>query len=183
MNGSMKNSLQKLFSKIFVLSALPGLSGCATVSFPTVSKVDLTRFMGAWYVAAGRFTFLEKEVNNAIEIYSYDEKTGVITIDFSYRRGAPDGKERKIPQTGRVMEGSQNAHWLVSPLWPLKFDYLIVALADDYSWVAVGVPDQKYLWIMFRKKNPSREEVQVVVNELERKKYNVNDLVYVPQVW
>lgn len=153
------------------------------MSFPTVAKVDLPRFMGPWYVAAGRFTAFETDVHNAVEIYSYDEKSKKINIDFSYRKGSPTGKEKKIPQTATVVEGSENAHWLVSPFWPLKFDYLIVALDPEYAWVAVGVPSQKYLWIMFRKKSPSKDEIQVAVKELERIHYNTADLVYVPQQW
>ena len=168
---------------LVVCSILQFLTGCTTVSFPTVEKVDLPRFMGPWYVAAGRFTMFETEVNNAVEIYSYNEKTKRIDIDFSYRKGSPNGKLKKIPQTATVVEGSQNAHWLVSPFWPLKFDYLVVALAEDYSWVAIGVPNQKYLWIMFRKKTPSKAEIDVPLTELNRIHYDTSQIVYVPQEW
>lgn len=157
--------------------------GCSSVSFPTVKKVDLQRYMGSWYVAAGRFTMFEKDVNNAVEIYNYDEASKTIKIDFTYRQGSPQGKEKKIPQKAWVVEGSENAHWRVSPFWPFKFDYLIVALAEDYSWVAVGVPDQKYLWIMFRKKNPAPAEIRSVVDELNRVHYDTSNLVFVPQSW
>jgi apolipoprotein D and lipocalin family protein len=139
--------------------------------------------MGTWYVAAGRFTIFEKDVNNAVEKYSYDDRKKIINIDFSYRQKSPEGKEKKIPQTAKVVEGTQNAHWLISPLWPFKFDYLVVALAEDYSWVAIGVPDQKYLWIMFRKKNPNQDEIQVVISKLNEIQYDTKNLIYVPQKW
>ena len=29
-------------------------------------------------------------------------------------------------------------------------DYWIIGLADDYSWVVVGTPDRKYLWVLSR---------------------------------
>lgn len=175
--------LQKFCAKLLAWSAIPTLSGCATASFPTVSKVDLSRFMGTWYVSAGRFTMFEKDVNNAVEIYQYDDKTKTILIDFTYRQGSPEGKEKKIPQKGKVVEGTQNAHWLISPFWPLKFDYLVVALAEDYSWVAVGVPNQKYLWIMHRKKHASTEEINKVISHLKSINYNVDKIQIVPQKW
>lgn len=143
--------------------------------------------MGSWYVAAGRFTMFERDVYNSVESYSYDAKSKKINIDFSYRQGSFEGKLKKIPQVGEVVEGSQNAHWLISPLWPfrwpIKFDYLIIALAPDYSWVAVGVPSQAYLWIMFRQKNPQRSEVEAVIDHLKRINYKTKDLVFVSQKW
>jgi apolipoprotein D and lipocalin family protein len=174
---------KKLRSDLLFLSALPILSACSTLSFPTVPEVDLGRFMGTWYVAAGRFTMFETDVNNAVEIYRYDEKNKTIDIDFSYRKGSPAGKEKKVPQTGKIVEGSQNAHWLVSPFWPLKFDYLIIALAEDYSWTAIGVPNQKYLWIMTRKRDNSPEEVDHIIIHLKEIGYNVGDITFVPQKW
>lgn len=174
---------KKLTSQFVLLSAVASFTGCSTAGFKTTQKVDLARFMGPWHVAAGRFTMFEKEVHNAVEAYSYDEKSKTIKIDFSYRKGSTQGPLKKIPQTGEVVEGTNNAHWLVSPLWPFKFDYLIVDLAEDYSWVAVGVPSQKYLWIMFRKNNPVPEDVAPVVSRLNKIGYDTSNLVYVPQDW
>jgi apolipoprotein D and lipocalin family protein len=35
-------------------------------------------------------------------------------------------------------------------IWPFKAGYWVVELADDYSYVVVGHPDKKYLFIMAR---------------------------------
>jgi apolipoprotein D and lipocalin family protein len=139
--------------------------------------------MGTWYVSAGRFTIFERNANNAVEMYRYEKQSQTIDIDFSYRKGSPSGKEKRFPQKGKVVEGSQNAHWKVSPFWPLKFDYLIIALAEDYSWVAVGVPNQKYLWIMHRKKEATRKEITDILDHVKAIGYNVQDIEYVPQKW
>lgn len=49
--------------------------GCQEMkTFETVANVNLDRFMGKWYVIAGRFTFVEKGAHNAIEIYTYNQK-------------------------------------------------------------------------------------------------------------
>ncbi len=175
--------LKQKVRQILFLAALPCVTSCTTASFPTVEKVDLQSFMGAWYVSAGRFTPFEKDVNNAVEVYHFDQAKNLIEIDFSYRQGSPEGKIKKIPQTGKVVDGTNNAHWVVSPFWPLSFDYLIIALADDYSWVAIGVPNQKYLWIMHRKKQASREDIDVVLGRLRSINYNVEGIQIVPQKW
>ena len=30
---------------------------------------------------------------------------------------------KTIPQTGIIVDKDSNAHWKVSPFWPLKFDF------------------------------------------------------------
>lgn len=148
-----------------------------------VAKVDLNRFMGDWYVLAGRFTPLEKEVHNALEVYKWNAAEERIEIGFTYNKGSLTGPVKSIPQKGWVYNKQSNAHWKVSPLWPLKFDYLIVELADDYSWTAIGVPDQKYLWIMARDwKNPSAT-IEAAVKKLTAKNYDASNLVLVPHSW
>lgn len=182
-NLQYPQNLHTRIRQALFLGSLPPVTLGAPASFPTVAKVDLLKFMGSWYVSAGRFTIFEKNVTNAVETYRYDPVNKWIDIDFSYRKGSPKGKLKKIPQTGRVVDGTNNSHWHISPLWPFKFDYLILALARDYSWVAIGVPDQKYLWIMHREKQASRQDVNLVVKKLKSIHYNVEDLQIVPQKW
>ncbi len=161
------------------------LSSCSSSSgyLKTVDHVDLPRFMGGWYVLAGRFTFLEKEVHNSIEKYTWNEKENRIDVDFTYRKGSFDGPIKAVPQTAWVYNHETNAHWKVSPFWPLKFDYLVLDLAADYSWTAIGVPNQKYLWIMARDwKNPA-PIIQEATERLKQKGYDTSNLVTVPHRW
>ena len=58
--------------------------GCASMKYKkTVSKVELDRFMGKWYVIAGRFTYFEQGAHNAVENYSWNEKHNRVDINFS----------------------------------------------------------------------------------------------------
>jgi apolipoprotein D and lipocalin family protein len=65
----------------------------------------------------------------------------------------------------------------------LEFDYLIIDLADDYSWTAIGVPNQKYLWIMSRDWNFSDQKVQEVLSRLKAKGYDSENTVRVLHRW
>ncbi len=159
--------------------------GCTTTEskVKTVEKVDITRFMGDWYVLAGRFTFLEKEVHNGIETYTWNQAKERIDIDFTFNQGSFAGKKKSLPQTGWIYNQDSKAHWKVSPLWPLKFDYLIVALDENYRWTAIGVPDQKYLWIMARDwKNPE-PTLELAVKYLDEHGYDTKNMVKVPHQW
>jgi apolipoprotein D and lipocalin family protein len=170
-----------LFFLLITLTA----SGCSGPggTMKTVQAVELNRFMGDWYVLAGRFTFLEKDVHNGLETYTWNQGKERIDIAFTYNQGSLDGPKKSLPQKAWVQDKQTNAHWKVSPLWPFKFDYLIVALDKDYRWTAIGVPDQKYLWIMARDwKNPGLI-LEEAVMALESAGYDTKNLVVVPHQW
>ena len=150
---------------------------------PLVKQVDLPKFMGDWYVLAGRFTFFEKEVHNGLERYTWNQEKERIDVDFTYNKGSLTGPKKSIPQTAWIYNQETNSHWKVSPFWPLKFDYLIIALDKNYLWTAIGVPDQKYLWIMSRDwKNPE-STIEEAVQRLNEIGYDTKNLVRVPQHW
>lgn len=146
----------------------------------TVPQVDIPRFMGKWYVLAGRFTFLEKEVHNALEVYTWNEEKQRIDIAFHYNRGSFTGPVKSIPQKGWIYNTETNSHWKVSPFWPIKADYLVVALAEDYSWTAIGVPNQNYLWIMARTPDNPEPKIAAAVEALKKIGYKHDQLVFVP---
>ncbi len=159
-------------------------SSCSSSSYEaTVEHVDLNRFMKKWYVIAGRFTFLEKGAHNAIEKYEYNTQKKRIDISFSFNKDGFEGPLKDIPQKGWIENTQTNAYWTVSPFWPLKFDYLVIALEENYSWTAIGVPSGKYLWIMSDRWNWTDEEINQVLEKLSKIGYPVNDIVRIPQKW
>lgn len=147
----------------------------------TVPLVDLKKFMAKWYVIAGRTTFLERNAFNSIERYVWNEKENKIEIEFCCRKGAFDGKVKRIPQTGWVANTKTNAHWKVQPFWPLKLDYLIIGLGEDYSWTAIGVPNQKYLWIMAKEPELPAIKLTEIIAGLDKIGYSTHDIKSVPQ--
>lgn len=167
--------------KIFLLILISLITGACSESkyTKTAEKVEINRYMGKWYVMAHRFTFLEKDVHNALEVYTWNHEKERVDIDFNYNKGSLNGPIKSIPQKGWIINKQTNAYWEVSPLWPFRADYLILDIADDYSWVAVGVPSQNYLWIMARDPKFSREQISAVLKRLGASGYNIKDITYV----
>lgn len=168
-----------------VLFSSFGVAGCSTLSKHdvenlTVKSVDMQIFMGKWYVLGGRFTVFEKDVHNGIETYTWNEKEDRIDIDFKYNEGSLTGKVKSIPQKGWIYNSKTNAHWNVQPFWPLKLDYLIIGLANDYSWTAIGVPNQKYLWIMSRSPENAGTKIAAAQARLNEIGYDGKIEVIVP---
>lgn len=171
---------KSLYKKLLSLTSIgAALSGCAHSYDRTVAHVDRDRFMGVWYVMAGRFTFVEKDVYNSVEKYTWNEAKQHIDIDFSYNKGSFAGELKKYPQTGWIDNHETNATWKISPFWPLKFTYLVVALDPNYEWTAIGVPNQSYLWIMARSPSFSKAQVQQALDQVRALNYSVEDIVYV----
>lgn len=176
----MKSSILKLLSLIFLSLNL----GCSSVKYDkTVDQVDLKRFMGKWYVIAGRFTSFEDGAHNAIEDYTWNDKEERIDIDFNYREDSFNGEYKSIPQKAFIFNKTTNAHWKVQPFWPLKFDYFVIALDKEYKWTAIGVPSTKYLWIMHRDWNISKEQLAEMTEAVKNAGYPITDLERLPQKW
>ena len=163
---------------LVLLTAILINQGCSAMNFKaTTKKMDLDQFMGTWYVQTGRVTFLEKGAHNPTEIYTYNSEENRIDIDFTYNKDSLNGKLKAIPQKGWVHNAPINTHWKVSPIWPLKLDYLVLDFAKDYSWCAIGVPSGKYLWVMTREKNLVVEtELNDVMNSLKKMNYPLENL-------
>lgn len=148
-----------------------------------VDYVDLEKFMGDWYVIANIPTPFEKGAVNAIENYKWNEEKQIVEVTFDYRKGSPDGKPKHMTQKGFIYNKETNAEWRVQPLWPLKLGYLIIDLADDYSYTVIGVPSRKYLWIMARESSLSDSVYQAILGKVEKQGYALDKIQKVPQIW
>jgi apolipoprotein D and lipocalin family protein len=167
-------------TKPLTMITLSGLLwSCSHRYEKTVEFVDRDRFMGSWYVQAGRFTMFEKNPFNSVETYKWNQKEERIDIDFRFNQDSFDGPVKKIPQVAWIHNSETNAHWKVRPFWPLKFSYLIIALDPEYQWSVIGVPDEKYLWIMSRDPQFTNEKTQEIVQKVKALGYSVKDIEYV----
>ncbi|MBC8193132.1 MAG: lipocalin family protein [FCB group bacterium] len=148
-----------------------------------VDHVDLDRFMGDWYVIANIPTMFEKGAVNAIENYTWNPEKEIVEVSFDYRAGSPDGKAKHMTQKGFIYNKETNAEWRVQPLWPLKLGYLIIDLADDYSYTVIGVPNRKYLWIMARDSSLPYDVYQSILAKVKAQGYDLDKIQMVPQIW
>jgi apolipoprotein D and lipocalin family protein len=148
----------------------------------TVDYVDIDRFMGDWYVVANIPTFLEKEAHNAVETYEKNED-GTIATTFTFRDGGFDGERKTYHPKGFIKDANTNALWGMQFIWPIKADYRIVYLDNDYSKTVIGREARDYVWVMARKPELSDEEYQEIVQYVGSIGYDVSKLNRVPQRW
>jgi apolipoprotein D and lipocalin family protein len=148
----------------------------------TVSKVEIERFMGDWYVIANIPTFLEKNATNAIESYRLDAK-GNIDVTFSFYQNSSAGKKKVYRPKGFIYNSTTNAEWRMQFLWPFKVPFLIIDLDDKYSYTVIGYPSRNYVWIMARKPELPEKTYQSILKNLEYVGYDISRIYKVPQAW
>ena len=121
------------FSAVFTLGA------CASKQpeLETVDHVDIGRFMGDWYVIANIPTFVERGAHNAVETYALNDD-GTIATTFTFRKDGFDGKLKEYNPKGFVLDTETNALWGMRFIWPIKADYRIVWLDDDYTQTVIA---------------------------------------------
>lgn len=177
----MKSTLARTCT--MALATAVAASGCADVKpIPAVPHVDVSRYMGRWYVIAAIPTFLEKHDYDAVETYTLRPDGRIDTV-FHHREGGFDAPVKTLHSVATVHPGSDNARWGVQFIWPFKSEYVIVALKDDYSEVMVGRSKRDHLWIMARTPNMPQADYDAMLQRARQLGYSLDGLRKVPQRW
>ncbi len=177
--------LNKQTLMMIMLPAVLWLSGCQSTTHPplvTVPAVDLKRYMGDWYVIANIPTFIEKGAHNAVESYRLDAD-GSIAETFTFRDGAFDGPPKKYTPRGFVRNDLSNAIWGMQFIWPIKADFRITYLAQDYSQTIISRENRDYVWIMARTPTIPEADYQRLLKIVEAQGYDQDKIQKVPQQW
>ena len=169
------------FLKMYCLLPAMTLTACsATPPLQTVPQVDLERFMGDWYVVANIPTFLERDAHNAIESYKLVSPKRVATT-FRFNKGAFDGPVKTYRPTGFVSDDPSNAIWGMQFIWPIKADYRVIYLTDDYSQTVIGRNKRDFVWIMARTPSIPETDYKTIVELIAQQGYDVSQIRPVPQ--
>ena len=145
-----------------------------------VPNVDLPRFMGDWYVIATIPSWFEKDAWNPVETYRL-EPDGRIDTLYRYRKGGFDGARKEIASTGFVTPGTGNAVWGVQLLWPIKAQYLITYVNDDYTQTIIARDKRDYVWVMARTPTIPKADYDALVERVRDLRYPMDRLRKVPQ--
>lgn len=151
---------------------------------PTVPRVDVDRFMGDWYVHGNIPTFVERNAHNAVESYarSPNDSSKIETV-FAFRKGRPGGAIKVMEPTGFVDDDGNGAKWGMQFLWPIKAEYLIVHLDEEYTETIVGRTKRDYVWIMTRDSSIDEARYEALVERVAAMGYDASDIRRVPQSW
>ncbi len=142
-----------------------------------VAQVDLKKFEGKWYSLSSIPTALDSKWRETIETYTWNEK-GYFDVNTTYEK-----IKKGRSESGRIrsklfqVEGTANAEMKAQFIWPFKVDYWVVELAEDYSYMVVGHPKKKYLFIMSRKPTMDKVLYMQILERCENRGYATDELV------
>jgi len=160
--------------KWLILMFILTLSLNALEDLKTVSQVDLNRYLGKWYEIARYPNPFQKKCLASTAEYSLDEKGRIIVLNTCYTAG----KVKDIKGKAWVVKDSDNSKLKVSFFWPFKGDYWIIDLADDYSYVVVGEPKRKYIWILARTPLMNAALLADILQKFPEWGYSPDQLIY-----
>jgi apolipoprotein D and lipocalin family protein len=170
--------------KLSILVLSMTLFACSQTRQPiqTMEYVDLQRFMGDWYVIASIPTFIEKGAHNAVESYVMNED-GTVATTFTFHADKFDGEKKVYNPKGFIRDKSSNAIWGMQFIWPIKADYRIVHVNQDYNRTIIGRNARDYVWIMARTPAIPEQEYQSLVRLIGEQGYDTSKIIRVPQEW
>lgn len=172
--------MKLLYSIIFSAMFLLACSSVPTVK--TVENVDIQRFMGKWYIIANIPTFVERGAHNAVESYKLNED-GSIDTTFTFNKDSFDGPVKQYNPKGFIINKKTNAEWRMQFVWPIKAEYLIIYLDDDYTTTVIGRSKKDYVWIMARTPVISDSQYNAILNFLQDIGYDISKIKRVQQKW
>ncbi len=173
----------RLFRFVLLAGALAVTAACGgrdTRPIPPVDRVDVPRFMGDWYVIAQIPTFIEREAYDSVESYALADD-GRIRTTFRYRKGSHDARVRTMHPVGTVRGEGNGAVWGMQFIWPIKAEYVIVYLDEDYTQTIVGRSKRDYVWLMARTPTISDADYAERIAFIEALGYDVGRIRKVPQ--
>jgi len=161
--------------------AMGFLAAAFAQKVPTVvSKVDLNRYMGKWYEIARLPNYFERKLKCASATYSLRDD-GKITVLNEGNYIAEPEKKTSSKGVAWIPDKMSPAKLKVQFFWPFSGDYWILYLDNDYRYVLVGDPDNKYLWILARDKKMDETTYNMLLQKAIDNGYDVKPIIRVEQ--
>jgi apolipoprotein D and lipocalin family protein len=163
--------------------ALFGLNASAAEApLAPIAKLDVPRYMGAWYeIAKFPNRFQKKCASNTVATYS-PLPDGTLQVDNRCRTangeldqavgvarqvGAADSPKLKVRFAPRALS-------FLPMVWG---DYWVIDLDPAYSLAAVSEPKREYLWILSRTPTVDQASYNALLARLAQQGLNINKLV------
>jgi apolipoprotein D and lipocalin family protein len=147
---------------------------------PTVSHVDLVRYLGTWYEIARYPAPFQEGCVATSAAYSPREGGGIHVLNRCHVEHF-DGELREAKGRAKIVDSATNARFKVTFFWPFWGDYWVLGLGPDYEWALVGEPSRRFLWILSRTPQMEPAVYDEIVGKLPELGYDAGRLIFTPQ--
>jgi apolipoprotein D and lipocalin family protein len=152
-----------------------------------VQSVDLIRYAGTWYEIVRLPNWFQKQCTGDVTATYTLLDDGTIKVVNSCQKvsgqiekaeGLAKQADKNGPSTKLKVRFAPRILSFLPFVWG---DYWIIDLADDYSYVAVGDPDRKYLWVLSRTPVMCDSVLQDILDRVKQKGYDLTGLIRTQQ--
>ena len=140
-----------------------------------VEKVDVLSFAGKWFSLFSIPTFMDTHWRQTTMTYVI-HPDGYYAVFTTYKVIGED-KQKYIRSKLFTVRGTGNAEYKAQYVWPFKVDNWVIELAEDYSYVVMGHPEYKILFIMARKPALPKVLLDEIISRCKAKGYDTSRLV------
>lgn len=163
-----------------LFSALAACSVVPPQDFPRAESVDVSRFMGDWYVIAHIPPKVVANSYNNVETYRQVGDDTIQTV-YTYREGSFIGSEESMKPVAKVIDGTNGAVWGMQFIWPIKMEYTISYVDPAYQTTIVARSKRDWVWVMARTPQIDDAVLDDLVDRVAALGYDRRKLRFVPQ--
>ena len=154
------------------------LTGCVTTSdIAAVRDFEPERYMGTWYEIARLPHYFERDMDEVRARYTLKPDGSIEVVNSGVR----DGEASSITGTAKLKRPKAKplaGELRVSFFWPFYSDYRIIELDPDYTVAVVTAGSRDYLWVLSRKPEMAREELDAITSRMKTLGFEVDKLEY-----
>lgn len=140
-----------------------------------VSSFIPDNYLGNWFEIARFDHSFERDVQFATARYTMTDNGTIKVINSGIRNG------RTKTSVGKAKFTDTPGMLRVSFFGPFYSDYIVMMLADDYSYALVGSKSQNYLWILSRTPQLPERTMNAILTEARSRGYDTEKLIMVDQ--
>jgi apolipoprotein D and lipocalin family protein len=165
--------------KLFLALWAVLLAGCAQApeGVDPLHGFDSDRYLGTWYEVARLDHRFERGLEDVTAAYESRADGGIDVINRGY--DVADGSWREIKGRARFAGPPDVASLEVSFFGPFYGGYNVIDLDPDYQIALVCGPSRDYLWVLARRPDPPRAEIDRVISRAAELGFDTGSLIYV----
>lgn len=167
--------MKKTIFASMIAILLAGCGNAQKVNNTPVAALDLQRYLGDWYEIARFDHSFERGLEFCKANYAMKENGRIAVTNTGIKEGKPKTSNGKVKTTDTP------ALLRVSFFGPFYSDYRVMLLDTDYQWALIGSGSAKYLWILSRTPELSKETLDAILAEARRRGYDTSKLIWVKQ--
>jgi apolipoprotein D and lipocalin family protein len=163
--------MRRLIAFAALLPACLGLIGAA----PEPAKpIQLQNYTGRWYEVAHLHNMFQEDCTGAEVNYTPTPDGGFRVVDTCLRTGKPP---KVYHPSMKVLDPGTNAKFRLTFFPFIWKDYWILDYAPDNSWVVLGEPTGRYLWL-FSRTPDLQSHKGALVSRAKSLGYDTGKLIY-----